>query len=372
MKEKIKTEKFEHSVRVAVVGFVRGQAMLEICSNFENVEAVGICDIDPEKRNMAGQLFPNTPFFDNFDEMLEKIDMDALIVETPADYHAEICSKALARNIHVLSDIPCVDSVEEGNKLFRSVQEADAIYMSGANPNFRPSTQALLDIHSRGWLGKPYYIEAEYIHDLSSFYNKTPWRVTYPPIKYCTHSLGPVLELIGENFEWVSCFGTGSHTHSIPGQHDAMSALLRTKSNIVVRLLVSFVNKYDESSHFIRVFGTEGSAVFHPAGREMFKIYSVNNDFNKFQKKNSPAGAVSDHLCFHPAQALQQYEGYPNWKSHGGADYELIMQFISSIRTEAPSPVPIEKALAMCLPGIYANQSAENDGLLTKIEYPWT
>jgi len=362
--EKIRTENYEKKIRIGVIGFVRGKDFLKIAvEHFENVVPSAICDIEPEKRRVAKELFPDTPVFESIDSMLTNAKFDALIVETPANYHAEICAKALNAGIHVMSDIPCVDSLAEGKMLFDAVKKAKPIYMSGANPNFRPTTEALMDISEKGLLGKPYYIEAEYIHDLRSLYKSSPWRIQYPPIKYCTHSLGPVLELIGEEFEWVSCFGTGSHVLNIPGQHDAMSALLRTKSNIVVRLLVSFVNNYHmDETHLIRVFGTEGSA----------KIYPVSGSFKLYSNKSKIKNASNTLADLDVVKVLPQYRDRPKSEYHGGTDYALIEKFLSAVRTGAPSPMPVEKALRMCLPGIFALESAEKGGALTKIEYPWS
>jgi predicted dehydrogenase len=361
--DKLRTENHEQKVRLGVIGFNRGKGFLEIAANqFENVIPAAICDLDPEKQRIARESFPETPVFASLDDMLEQATLDALIVETPANYHAEICAKTLAAGIHVMSDVPCVDSVEEGELLFAAVKTAQPIYMSGANPNFRPTTEALLDVYERGLLGKVYYVETEYVHDLRSLYESSPWRIKYPPIKYCTHSLGPILEVINEDFEQVSCFGTGSHILNLPGQHDVMSALLRTKSNVVTRLMVSFVNNYNfDGSHLIRIFGTEGSALIHP----------VTGEFKLFSNKSFIKHSCNPDMSLDILKTLPRYANRPESHYHGGTDYALIERFLTAIRTGAPSPVPVEKALRMCLPGIFALTSAEKGGELTRIKYPW-
>ena len=56
-------------------------------------------------------------FYESYDEMLEKAKLDVVIVETGADIHAEFCTKALNKNINVLSDIPVVASLTEAEEL---------------------------------------------------------------------------------------------------------------------------------------------------------------------------------------------------------------------------------------------------------------
>jgi len=83
--------------------------------------------------------------------------------------------------------------------LWQAEQKSSAIFMTGANPNYWAFVEAMVDLYDKGLLGKPSYLEAEYIHDLRYLFEETPWRQEYPPIKYSTHSLGPLLRIIEED-----------------------------------------------------------------------------------------------------------------------------------------------------------------------------
>ena len=56
--------------------------------------------------------------------MLEEVKLDAIIVETGADIHAEFCAKAVEKNINVLTDIPNVASLEEADRLWKLLQKS--------------------------------------------------------------------------------------------------------------------------------------------------------------------------------------------------------------------------------------------------------
>ena len=64
---------------------------------------------------MAKDLYENNA---TAREMLEKANLDVVIVETGADIHAEFCAKALAKNINVMTDIPVVANMEEADMLY--------------------------------------------------------------------------------------------------------------------------------------------------------------------------------------------------------------------------------------------------------------
>jgi predicted dehydrogenase len=77
--------------------------------SFDFVEPAAACDVLPhnfyEKQWLSEQSisseFPNCEFYESYDEMLKKANLDVVIVETGADIHAEFCTKALEKNINV-------------------------------------------------------------------------------------------------------------------------------------------------------------------------------------------------------------------------------------------------------------------------------
>ena len=71
-----------------------------------NLELGAICDIDPEKRTVAAEKYPNVPFYDNYIDMLESGDVDAIVTTVPHYLHTEIGKEALSRDIHALLEKP--------------------------------------------------------------------------------------------------------------------------------------------------------------------------------------------------------------------------------------------------------------------------
>jgi predicted dehydrogenase len=296
--------------------------------------------------------------------MLDETGIDAVLIATPATFHARFCCEALLRGIYVLSEVPAVVDFQEARDLWEAQQASDAFYMLGANPNMWGFVEKAVELLREGRLGSPYYMEAEYIHDIRYLFDLTPWRETYESIRYCTHSLGPLLRLIDEDLQWVSSFGTGSHINQRPDQHDAMVAIFRTPSNVVVRLLTSFINNYPGCTHGYRVYATKGYFERKPGcegiepSRTLFCSVEGNTD------KKLVELPVSE---LHPA-----FEHAASEEGHGGADYIILFRFFEAIRDGLPSPISLREALRMTLPGVFAAQSARAGGMLTRIEYPWS
>lgn len=354
------------TIKLGLVGLGhRGRGMLSLAvKHVPGVQAAAVCDINADLLKEAAADFPGVPAFTDFAEMLRTVPMDALLVETPASCHAEFCIRCLEKNIHVMSDIPSVDNADEADRLWAAQQRSRALFMTGANPNMWGWVDAAVDLKQQGQLGEPYYVEVEYVHDIRQFFQATPWRETYVSIKYCTHSLGPVLRLMNEDLTEVVCFDTGSHVNRKPGQHDAMAALFRTPSNVVVRLLTSFVNNHPFAYHALRVYGTQGYFERTPplAGKGSAKtlFYSAKAEGDK-QLTELPIGELQPNL----SEAAKA-------SGHGGADYVLLDRFVNAIRNGLPSPISLREGLRMTLPGLYAAESAARGGQPVPIRYPWS
>jgi len=361
-------------IRLGVVGLGhRGRGMFQLaCQSFEGMEAAAACDLFPrnfyEKQwnsdaSMA-ELFPRAKFYENYDEMLETAGLDAVLVETGADIHAEFCAKALRKNINVLTDIPVVANLREAELLWKAEQNSDAMISVGANPNEQKFCVMLQEFYRKGYLGKPYYMEAEYIHwslpnsESHIHLNENgDWRKLLCPIRYCTHSLGPLLTILEEDLRKVSCFGTGPQAPDST-KDEMTAAQFQTDSGVVIRLLRNGRCRADIGHHNYRVFGTEGY---------MERIERMGNPRIRYNSmKEDPHMKEISGEFMPPA-----YKDNPAAVGHGGMDYALLDHFFTALREGSGAPISLRKGLAMTLPGIYAEESAKRGGEVMRMKYPW-
>ncbi|MFA6930100.1 MAG: Gfo/Idh/MocA family oxidoreductase [Lentisphaeria bacterium] len=369
-------------IRIGVVGLGhRGRHMIKLAADgFDFVEPVAACDIKSanwfEKQwlqdKAMAELLPNTKFYENYDQMLEEAGLDAVIVETGADIHADFCRKALKRNINVLSDIPIVANLEEADYLWKATQASKAILSVGANPNESKFARILLDLYQRGFLGKPYCLEAEYIHwnipksDGHIHLNENgDWRKLLSPIRYCTHSLGPLLAIVEEDLIKVSSFGTGQHADDYEDgvtKDDMVCAQFQTTSGVVVRLLRNGRCRAQIGHHSYRVFGTEG--YFERIDQRAASAPVIRYNSTKFYSANRLLEMPGDYMPF-------EYAENPKATGHGGMDYAMLDRFLQALLTHSAPPISLREGLRMTLPGIYAEMSTKRGGEILAIHYPW-
>ncbi len=364
-------------IRIGVVGLGhRGREMFKLSSAFDFVELAAACDIIPDNwykqqwlsDSALSEMFPQTVFYDDYETMLADADLDAVIVETGADIHAEFCIKALEKNINVLSDIPNVANLQEAEDLWKAAEKSSAMISTGANPNEQKFTVLLKEFYQKGLLGNPYCMEAEYIHwslpgsEMHVHLNENgDWRKLLIPIRYCTHSLGPLLTVLSEELRLVSCFGTGMHADEEykAKKDDMMCAQFQTDSGVVVRLMRNGRCRADIGHHAYRVFGSEGY---------MERVERMGKDVIRYNstKELDTSMKEIDGSPMPPA-----YADNPKAKGHGGMDYAMLDHFFTAVKNGEPAPISLKEGLAMTLPGIYAEESAKRGGAVLRMKYPW-
>ncbi len=370
-------------IRLGVVGLGhRGRAILMLTqAGFPYVKIVAVCDKfrrnwfdseTAETRNIAfGKDYPDTAFYSDYATMLDEANLDLVIVETGADVHAKFIEMALERNINVMTDIPVVASLKEAEDLWRAAERSTAMITVGANPNEQKFTVFLKDFYRRGLLGEPFAMEAEYIHwwlpgsPVERILNENgDWRKTLSPIRYCTHSLGPLLTILDEPLRKVSCFSCCGRSpvddYQKVGKEDMQSAQFQTDSGVIVRFQRNGRCRAAIGHHNYRVFGTEGYA------ERIDRFNKPVIRYNTTKEENNALREMSGE--FMPPG----YENNPTAsKFHGGMDYVMLLHVYTALLEGGPAPISLKEGLEMTIPGIYAEESARRGGEIMRIRYPW-
>ena len=366
-------------IRIGVVGLGhRGRHMAALAVKaFPFVELIAACDVDPALWNEQQWLqndsmknqFPATKFYENYVQMLDENQFDIMLVETGADVHADFCIKALNRNINVFSDIPSVANLKEAKLLWEAEQASQAQLMTGANPNEWGFINAMVDLYQKGLLGEPYYMEAEYVHcsrpnsiEHKELTKHSPWRKSLPPIRYCTHSLGPLLRILEEDLRYAICLGTGAHVDPADKRDDMMAALFQTESGVTVRLIRNGKCRALIGPHSYRVFGTKG----------YFERIDSRGNSPAITRFNTTELYGAEDMTVLPVDMMPlEYIGNPLAAGHGGADYALLDHMFKAFLRKEEFPISLKDGLRMTLPGIYAAESAVRKGEKMTIHYPW-
>ncbi len=124
--------RMSNKVGIGIVGFgYMGNVHYEITRNRDDVDVIGIYDIDEQKRNHASEM--GLGVYSNMNELLHDENIDLVIVATPNDKHAEICMEALKSKKNVLCEKPAVMNLAEMKAVIDCAKENGCLFTTHHN-----------------------------------------------------------------------------------------------------------------------------------------------------------------------------------------------------------------------------------------------
>ena len=140
-------------LKVGVVGTgAMGQNHVRIYHEMNNVELVGIADVDENRVNSLTKQY-NTEGFTDYRQLFEQ-DLDAVSIVVPTKMHRQVVIEALEAGLDVLVEKPIADTIENANAMIAKAEETNKILMVGHIERFNPAILRLKEIIDSGILGK--------------------------------------------------------------------------------------------------------------------------------------------------------------------------------------------------------------------------
>lgn len=241
-----------NKVRIGVAGAngAFGSKHLDALSQIDNAEIVAAMATTREKVNGVADKYSIPNRFDNYDEMLELADLDAVILATPTQIHAEQGLKAMAAGKHVLIEIPMADTIADSEALVSKQRETGLVAMAGHVRRFNPSHQW---VHNKIVAGE---LSIQQMDIQTYFFRRTNMNAKGEPRSWTDHLLWHHACHSIDLF----CYQAGedvTEVHAIQGPIHPdlgiamdMSILMKTESGKLCTLSLSFNNDGPLGSYF--------------------------------------------------------------------------------------------------------------------------
>ena len=139
-------------LRIGVIGLgSMGKNHARVCSEIENVDLVGVADVDKETAENISKRFDREVFFD-YKELSSEI--DAAIVSTPTVTHYDIAMDLLNNGKHVLVEKPICDSVDKAEELVKRAEKEDLVLAVGHIERHNPVARFIKDSMNKKRFGE--------------------------------------------------------------------------------------------------------------------------------------------------------------------------------------------------------------------------
>ncbi len=374
----ILNNKKRDKVNIAFIGLGgRGRGHLYRTAHTDGVEVTAICDIDPkaisesqkvlrEAGKKEAKAYSNGEFA--FEKMLERDDIDGVIISTPWLWHTRMAVKTMKSGKYAAVEVSAANTMEECWDLVNTSEATGMPCMILENVNYRRDVLAVMNMVKQGVFGEIVHARCGYLHSLlgvkfsgglkfgEDAESEARWRTQHSLKRnadvYPTHGLGPIAAMLdinrGNRFlyltstaskavglkDYIEEQGGADHPYAkLPWkQGDVITSTIKTTNGETI-IVTHDCNLPRPYSLGFRVQGTDGITDFD-MGTKRISIESHSwEDFQAWQDKY-------DHPLW------KKYEEQAAGSGHGGMDFFVTREFINAVKEQRQPVLDVYDAAA--------------------------
>ncbi len=383
-------------VKIALVGTGdMGNGLLNQYQK-EYCELKALCDVNPGRRAKAVEAmvkkgWPKPNEYDDWQEMLQKEDLEAVHIATPLWTHAAIAVASLNAGKHVLCEKMMAKSAEECQQMIDAAKNNNRVLEIGYQRYYNPIYQAAYDnIVKQGLLGEIYHARLVW-HRNSTWRKKEdppsanfdPSRFGYPDWEhllnwrmYRQYSEGLLCELGSHQITAASWFldsaptavyvSSGTYRYQDGREvSDHVYATYDYPGGRTVTFSTIQSNAFEQNYEMF--MGTKGTLIM-TRELEAYLFNEGENATTRVEVSRQSAGPVADSSSTQAVDSTARTVNTGDSIPNKGVSYlNEINEFCGAIRTGSPIRCGPEKAMKSAVAVLVGNSSAEKR---TRLEIP--
>ena len=350
----MKGKTVEKTIGIGLIGLGMGRDLLYLNSDPDSKFQVrGICSSTYNKVEGFAKENQISFWTTNYQELIQREDIDVIAVYSPDHLHAQQCIDALKAEKHVIVTKPMVTSLNDSIEIARLQKKRNLKFLVGETCRWYTSFLDLKKLYDDGDLGDIIFAEAHYVHEIKDFFNKTSWRLTAPQdFMYggVCHPLDSLVWLLGDIDE-VHCYANKGNLSAYPIEDNFLLSV-KFCNGVMARVLGAYgVIQPPMPMMGLTLYGTKGTAT---ATFEDFKPSQLKFVLDKLLQNES---AVIDY----PADMTGAY-------GQGDAVRRYMKHFEDCILNDKPT---LEDAVegTKTIAGLSAAWESAKSGKSVKIQY---
>ena len=247
-------------IGMGAVSYRHADSIVEI----ENARLVAVCDTDEQVAKEAGEKY-HVDSYTNSKEMLERDDIDAVVIMSPDYAHKDDVVAAFEAGKHVLCEKPMAIEIEDCKAMMQAWKKTDRKFMIGQVCRKTPGFILAKQMIEAGEIGEVSFVESEYAHDYTDrTLGHNQWRISkehlrYPIIGGACHAIDLIRWLAGENPSHVAGFSTRKARPEWP-YDDTTIGIMNFPSGTIGKVFCSQASKRPYTMRTV-IYGTEGTIV---------------------------------------------------------------------------------------------------------------
>lgn len=228
-------------------------------------------------------------------DVLNRRDIDGVVIATPAETHFHLAREALLAGKHVFVEKPLVLSESEGRELIDIAEENNQVLMVGHLLQYHPVFVRLKELAHSGELGRINYI---YSHRLNFGKIRREENILW---SFAPHDISMILTLAGEAPDSVQTSG-GYYLHQRIA--DVTTTHLNFSCGLQAHIFVSWLHPFKEQK--LVVVGDRQMAVFDDTCDWPEKLLLYPHQINWQNNLPVPAKAEPEKVEISPEEPLRK------------------------------------------------------------------
>ncbi len=229
---------------------------------------LAICDSDVRKLDMLGLKYNIPKRYQDFQELLEDKEIDALIISTPNYLHAPMTISAIKYGKDVLCENPMAINLKEALEIKKALNGTKRKLALALTGRFRPDVQTLKKFIAEGELGDIYYLKAGWLIGTREWI-LPEWRRDVLKsgggafLTLGTQILGISTYLLEEK-EPSTIFASVHKKESAAEVEDTAMGIINFSDGTLLTIEVSWSLLFEKDFLYCNVFGKKGAALLNP------------------------------------------------------------------------------------------------------------
>lgn len=379
-------------VRFGMIGVgARGSGHVDQLLMIEGAEVKAVCDnhaptAEASKRFFDKRSLPQPDLYTRGDtdyrQMLERDDIDAVVISTPWDTHAKMAVDAMRAGKHAFIEVPAAVTVDECWDLVDTCERTQKHCMMMENVCYGREELMVWNMCRLGVFGELLHGEAAYIHDLRGQMHEIErgtgsWRTLEYTRRngnlYPTHGLGPVCQYMdinhGDRMDYMSSVSSPSRVRALYAREKFPAGHSRRSLRFVCG---------DINTSIVKT--VRGRSIMIQWDEQLPRPY---NRLNLIQGTRGVWGGFPDRVVIEGEtksthswtekeglKAIYDKYDHPLWKmmgdearragGHGGMDFIMLWRMVYCLRNGLPLDQDVYDAASWSVIGPLSDWSVAN------------
>ncbi|MGJ8455219.1 Gfo/Idh/MocA family protein [Pseudothermotoga sp. U03pept] len=266
---------------IGVIGAGKISEVLHIPNTLysEYARLVAISDSNEQRLNFFREKLKDEKisFYSDYTHLLERDDIDAVIVALPNYLHAKVAIEALRKGKHVLVEKPMATNSQEGEEMVKTARQVQKVLMTNHSQRFFPHHQKAKDIVASGLIGQIRLVKTMFGHSGPENWSpKAAWFFQKDSAMFGAlgdlgvHKVDLIRYLTG--LEITECTGMIGTLEKQGTVEDVASAVLKLSNGGIATLDANWITKGLEENYFV-IYGEKGTLKIGQTDPSKIDIY---------------------------------------------------------------------------------------------------